>query len=320
MCHHVLADEPARIGQPLWVLVGRPVEQMRGFCAAQLQHDNARRLHLPFLLLVVVLDAGHASACGSGQDACDGAPRPHLGAGLPRLGQVGDERVGECTDRAADMAPAVINAGRPPVVLGRVHPDRCRHDADSDRLEAFEPDLTITKSLHWRHRIGLAHRPPDLFCFGVARNTDIACDLIVIGRDILIRDRPIKRATMLAFDLEIVWQQSGKVGEVVQRSPANAPARLVAVADRVLSLEEKRATRRLYPPSPDVGADQIGELPIRPLFQHDDFLALLYHHRGINRARSASADNDDVDFFVRRHDHHLLVGAICGMYGMPRAS
>ena len=36
------------------------------------------------------------------------------------------------------------------------------------------------------------------------------------------------------------------------RGPADTPPRLVSVADRVLALEEERATCRLYSPSPDV--------------------------------------------------------------------
>jgi len=54
----------------------------------------------------------------------------------------------------------------------------------------------------------------------------------------------------------------------------------------------------LYLPSPDVRADQIGELPVGPLLQHDDPFPLLCHHRGVNRARGAGANHNDIDFFV----------------------
>jgi hypothetical protein len=127
-------------------------------------------------------------------------------------------------------------------------------------------------------------------------------------------------AVMLAFDLEIVRQQARKVGEVVQRGAADTPARLVTVTDRVLAFEEERAACGLHTPPPDVRADQIGKLPIRPLFQHDDPFALLCQHRSVDRARRTRADNHDVDFFICRHGHHLFSGAMCGMYGMPRAS
>src|SRR5262249_5245735 len=167
---------------------------------------NVRRLYLPLLLLVVVLDAGDASAFRGRQDPSDGAPRSYLRARLLRVSQVGDKWIGERTDRAADVAPAVIDAGRPPLVFRRVHPDRCWNHTDADRLEPLEPDLTITKSLHRRHRVGLTGRPPDFFRFGIARDTYGASVLAVEGRDALIRERPVRRAVMLAFDLEIPRQ------------------------------------------------------------------------------------------------------------------
>src|SRR5215831_1375991 len=111
------------------------------------------------------------------------------------------------------LTPA-IDAGRPPLVFGRVHPDHCRNHADADRLEAFEPDLTIAKGLHRRHRVGLTGRPPDFLRFGIARDAEVASYFVVVGRDVLIRDRPVMRAVMLALDLKIVRQQARKVGKV----------------------------------------------------------------------------------------------------------
>src|ERR1700730_4687164 len=107
-----------------------------------------------------------------------------------------------------------------------------------------------------RPRIRPARRPPDLLRLGIPRDADIACDLVVIGRDVLIRDRPVLCPAMLALDLEIVRQQAWKVGEVVQRGSADAPAPLETVTDRVPAFEDERAARGLHPPSPNVGADQ----------------------------------------------------------------
>src|SRR5215469_14640306 len=67
--HHVFAEEAARISQPVRVLVGRGVEQdARVLCGPGGEHHNTRRLYLPFLLLVVVLDAGDASAFSGRQN------------------------------------------------------------------------------------------------------------------------------------------------------------------------------------------------------------------------------------------------------------
>ena len=50
------------------------------------------------------------------------------------------------------------------------------------------------------------------------------------------------------------------------------------------------------------------------------FLPALGEDRGKHRARGACADDDDIDLFERSHPHHLCFGAMCGMYGMPRAA
>src|SRR5262245_27135731 len=73
MRHHVFAEQPARIGEPLGVLVSRGVKHqarvLRRPCG---QHHDARLLHLPLLLGVVILDAGHLVARRVGEHARDG--------------------------------------------------------------------------------------------------------------------------------------------------------------------------------------------------------------------------------------------------------
>src|SRR5262249_57965100 len=93
--------------------------------------------------------------------------RPHFRAGLSCIREIGDDRIGERASWTADVAPAVVDAGWSPPVVGRVHPHRCRHHADADRFETFEPDLAVTEGLHRRHRIRLAHRPPALLPPGI---------------------------------------------------------------------------------------------------------------------------------------------------------
>src|ERR1700730_254458 len=85
----------------------------------------------------------------------------------------------------------------------------------------------------------------------------------------------------------------------MQRGTAHAPTRLVAVTDRVLAFEDEGPARRLYPTSPNVGVDQVGELPVRALLEHDDTFALPRQNGSVDRARCAGPDNDDVDFFIR---------------------
>src|SRR5437868_6878581 len=83
---------------------------------------------------------------------------------------------------AADMAPAVIDAGGATLEVGRVHADRGGHHADAGRLEALEPDLPVLEGLHRRHRIGLALGPPQLLGAGVAGDADVLRHPVVIGR------------------------------------------------------------------------------------------------------------------------------------------
>src|SRR5215831_11312959 len=198
-----LPTRPLELASPFGCLSVAELNRMRGFCPGG-QHYDTRKLHLAFPFFNVVFDAGDACAFGVGEDPRDGAPRPHLGSRLSRIAQVGNERIGERTDRAAYVTPTVIDAGRPSLVFGRVHPDCRRHHADADRLEALDPDLAVTKGLHRRHWIGLSCRSPDLLRFGIARDAYVTCDFVVIRRDVLVRDRPVMRAVMLALDLEIV--------------------------------------------------------------------------------------------------------------------
>ena len=65
MGHHILAQEPARIGQALGVLVGRGVEHdARVLRRPGGQHHDARLLHLLLVLGIEVFDAGHLAAVG----------------------------------------------------------------------------------------------------------------------------------------------------------------------------------------------------------------------------------------------------------------
>src|SRR4051812_35341963 len=108
-------------------------------------------------------------------------------------------------------------------------------------------------------------------------------------------------AAVLALDLEVVRQKPRKISKVVQRSTADAPAGLAAVAVRVLAFEQEGRAGRANAPAPKVRADQIGELPVRPLFEERNLLAGLGQYRGVDRARRARADNGDIDFFMRCH-------------------
>src|SRR5262249_46307995 len=159
----------------------------------------ARLLHLALLLLVVVLDPGDLGTLRIGQNAGDAAPRPHLGSRLPGIAEISDQRIGERAGRAADVTPAVVDARRPTLVLGRIHADCRRHHANADRLEAFEPDVATAERLHRRHRIGLAGRPPDFLGLGIAGDADVLRDLVVEGRNVLVGDRPVVSAVVLAL-------------------------------------------------------------------------------------------------------------------------
>src|SRR5262249_59460346 len=116
-----------------------------------------------------------------------------------------------------------------------------------------------------------------------------------------IADRPVVRAVVLALDAEVVGQEAREVREVMQRRAADAPAALIAVADRMLAFEDEGSARGLHPASPDVRADEIARLPIRPLLEYHHLLALAGHDGGEHRAGSAGADDGDVDFLVRGH-------------------
>jgi hypothetical protein len=75
---------------------------------------------------VVIFDARRLAAAYAGQNACDGRMGPNLGARLARFAEIGDEGIGERPDRTADIAPAVLKAGRAAF-------ERLRIDADGRR-------------------------------------------------------------------------------------------------------------------------------------------------------------------------------------------
>ena len=137
-------------------------------------------------------------------------------------------------------------------------------------------------------------------------------DLVVVGRDVRIADRPVEARPCSLLILKSFGKQPRKIGEIVQRRAADAPAGLVGVAKRVLAFEQERRAGGLDPPAPEIRADQIGELPVGSRFEQHDLLAGLCQHRGEQRAGSTSADDDDVDFFVSPC-HHLFVGAMWAM-------
>src|SRR5262249_29000104 len=97
-----------------------------------------------FLLGVVILDAGDLVALRVGEHARDGRERAHLGAGLLRVSEVSDQRIGERPGRTTDVAPAVVNASRPALVIGRIHADA----AGTRRMPAASQPLSQTSP--WR--------------------------------------------------------------------------------------------------------------------------------------------------------------------------
>ena len=99
----------------------------------------------------------------------------------------------------------------------------------------------------------------------------------------------------------------------MQRRAADAPAGLADIAERIFAIEQHWRTGRFDAPAPDVGADEIGQLPIRAVVEQHDFLAGLGEHGGIDRAGGAGADDDDIDFFIGHSAHHFFVGAMWGM-------
>ena len=198
-------------------------------------------------------------------------------------------------------APAVVDTGGPALVFRAVDADRTRRNRDADRLEARHPDFAMAKRLERRHRIRGSRRAPALLRLGVAGNADLARDAIVIGGNVGVGDRPIQPAAVLALHVEVGRQQAGKIGGVVQRRAARAPAMIGGATDGVTALIDDGWTTAAQASSPDVGADEVGELPVRPLFEHHHVLAGAGEHRCEHRSRRSRSDNDGVRLLACRH-------------------
>src|SRR5439155_513645 len=114
-------------------------------------------------------------------------------------------------------------------------PLACLSVAELSRRRGFCADQAAST-----HDARLLHLPLRL---GIAGHTDVLGDFVVIRHDVLVGDRPIERAAMFALDLEVVRQEPREVGKVVQRRAADAPARLVDVAEGILAFEQERTAR-----------------------------------------------------------------------------
>ena len=283
------------------MLVGGGVEHdARVFRGVGGEHDHAGRLHVLLLLAVVVFDAGDAVAARVGEDARDIAERPQLGAALARIAQMADQRRRHRADGAAGVAPAAIGAGRAAFVVGAV--DRCRHrrQRNAVRLEGVVEDRSVPERLQRRHRIVLGDREPAPFGRGVAGDADLFGDAVVVGREVVIGDRPVEPAVVLALHPEIARMQPRPVGVEVQHRAAGAPAGIPAVAGRVAAAELE-ARRMLEALRPQLRADEILQVPVGPEFEHHDLLAGARQHVREHRAGGTGADDHDIDFFLRCH-------------------
>ncbi len=280
------------------MLVGRRIEHDPGILRRKgRQHDDACLLDLPFLPGVVIFNTGHAGPRGVGQHASRIGERPDLGAVVARLAKQPCLRVGQRAGWASGAAPAVMDASLAPLVRDAADADRTGDNVNADRLKAFDPHLAVAKLPQWRHRVRLAGRPPAFLGLGVARNPDLTRGPVVIRREIGIRDRPVEPA-VVALHGEVVRKQPWIVGGVVERGAARAPAVIGRAADEILAGQHGLRTGGANAPRPDVGADQVRELPVRPPLEHDDLLACTGQHSRKDRARRARAHDDGVDFFV----------------------
>src|SRR5271169_3735968 len=173
---------------------------------------------------------------------------------------------------------------------------------------SLEPYVAVAESLHRRHRIRLAGGPPFFLGLRIARDADVAGNLVVEGSYVFVSNGPVVAAPVLALHPEIGRQEPREVGEVVQRRAADAPSGLRGVAHRVLAFEKDRRAGRFDPTAPDLGTDEIGKLPIGAGIQQDDLLARLRQHGRIDRTGSTGPNDDDVYFFVSHLTTSFPVG------------
>src|SRR5262249_54430555 len=107
-----LPRRPLELASPFGCLSVAELSMRRGFCPDHAASTTAPRFLQPALLfLIVVLDAGDPRALLIREHPCDGRARPHFGAGLSCIREIGDDRIGERASWTADVAPAVVDAG-----------------------------------------------------------------------------------------------------------------------------------------------------------------------------------------------------------------
>jgi hypothetical protein len=189
------------------------------------------------------------------------------------------------------------------------------------RIKALLPGVATRECPHRRHRIGLSGRTPDFFGLGVAGDADIVGDLVPVGRDVGVVDRPIQAFAIGAFDFEVVGQQARKVCEIMERGAAGAPSGLIDIAVRIFAFQQERRAGRLDTPAPDViDRTERGAIEIRKrrLDVHDPRFEQCLLRRDRDLLIDKMSDAGVFSAGHQRFSHRVESGGLIRRQGMQR--
>ena len=192
---------------------------------------------------------------------------------------IGDLRIGQAR-RSDSRRDTIRHRGKPAGQLNSTEfmlRDRRRHHRDSGSLKSPSSRYRrCPEGLHRRHRIGFPGRSAIFvqpWHRRKRRSRARPCRKTAPRR----RRRSASRGRDCArsLDPEIGRQQSRKVGEIMQRRAADAPAALGGVGHRILAFEQDRRAREAMRRPHISELIEIGQLPVGAGFQRDHLLACL---------------------------------------------
>jgi hypothetical protein len=216
------------------------------------------------------------------------------------------DRICQRPDRAAGVAPPVVDAGGAAIVVDRIDGVGGRRGAQPHFCESLRNQLALPEVGQGRHGIGIAGRAPHLFR-RIAGEPDFALNAVVIGTQVVVFDRPVETAPVARLHLEILTMQAKPTGVVMQGRTPDAESGVEAIVDRICPRSIDPPWTPFEAPGPELRADEIRSLPAGSCLEQDDPFAGLSKLGRDHAAGRSGTDDHDIGGSGLLH-HHAVIG------------